>query len=448
MTEMRLPPLKYADNDGIAIGFRTAGEGDDVVFTSGATVAMDRVWNWAGPVAEFARITIYDKRGIGVSDGAANFSFEERMDDIRAVMDAAGIERAHLIGVSEGGPQSVLFTATYPERVRSLTLYGTYPSWMKRRDYPAGKDMTVSEYSRWVDRVVSAFSGVGADMEWFWDMWAPTLAATPGFFELIGSVPPSCGPRAQRLIWEAMYEADVRSLLPAIHVPTTVVHRRGDRVAPIEGARYLAAHIDGAKLVELEGDDHFQIEPIPEIIAALREHVASSTLPTNDRVDRRLATVLFTDIVDSTKSAARHGDQQWAAILERHDRIVRTLVSAHSGRVVKTTGDGVLATFDGPSRAVECARRAHAAVGEIGLSIRAGLHTGEIELRADDDVAGMGVHIAARVAGLASAGETIVSRTVKDLVVGSGFVFDDAGEHTLKGVEDTWHCYRLMSATS
>ena len=160
-----------------------------------------------------------------------------------------------------------------------------------------------------------------------------------------------------------------------------------------------------------------------------------------------MATVLFTDIVDSTKSAARHGDQQWAAILERHDRIGRTLVSAHGGRVVKTTGDGVLATFDGPSRAVECARRAHEAMAEIGLSIRAGLHTGEIELRADDDVAGMGVHIASRVSGLAAAGETVVSRTVKDLVVGSGFVFADAGEHSLKGVDDTWHCYRLMSAT-
>ena len=444
---MSLPPLKYADNDGIAIGYRTAGEGQDIVWTSGNTVSMDSVWSWVAPVTEFARVTFYDKRGIGVSDGVANFSFEERMDDIRAVMDAAGIERAHLYGASEGGPLSVLFAATYPDRVRSLTLAGTYPSWMKRRDYPAGKDMTVSEYSRWVDRVVSAMSGVRADMEWFWDMMAPTLAATPGFFEFMGGGQPSCGPRAQRLIWEAMYDADVRSLLPAIHVPTTVVHRRGDRVAPIEGARYLAAHIEGAKLVELEGDDHFQIEPIPELTAAIREHVESSALQTNARVDRRLATVLFTDIVDSTKSAARHGDQQWAAILEQHDRIVRSLVSAHGGRVVKTTGDGVLATFDGPSRAVECARRAHAAMGEIGLSIRAGLHTGEIELRADDDVAGMGVHIAARVAGLATAGETIVSRTVKDLVVGSGFVFDDAGEHALKGVDDTWHCYRLMGAT-
>ncbi len=443
---MKLPPLRYADNEGVAIGYRTAGEGHDVVFTSGAAIAMDNMWLWTHPIAEFARITVYDKRGIGVSDGAANFSFEERTDDIRAVMDSSGIERAHLVGASEGGPQSVLFAATYPDRVRSLTIYGSYPSWMKRRDYPEGKDMTVSEYSRWVDRVVRAQSGVRADMEWFWDMWAPGLAATPGFFELMEGVKPSCGPQAQRLIWEAMYEADVRSLLPAIHVPTTIVHRRGDRVAPIEGARYLAAHINGAKLVELDGDDHFQIEPIPELIAAIREHVGAGIDRPNDRVDRRLATVLFTDIVDSTISASRHGDREWAAILERHDQAVRALVTSHGGRVVKTTGDGVLATFDGPSRAVECARRAHEATAEIGLEIRAGLHTGEIELRADDDVAGMAVHIAARVSGLANAGETIVSRTVKDLVVGSGFVFADAGEQTLKGVDDAWHCYRLTSS--
>jgi class 3 adenylate cyclase len=352
------------------------------------------------------------------------------------------------MGEFEGGPQSILFAATYPDRVRSLTLYGTYPSWMRRRDYSAGLDMSVSEYSRWVDRVVGALSGVRADMEWFWDMWAPGLAAAPGFFDLAETFKPSCGPRAQRLIWEAMFEADVRSLLPTVQVPTTIVHRRGDRVAPIEGGRYLAAHIDGARLVELDGDDHFTLFPIDEITAAVKDHVTAAAVRTNERFDRRLATVLFTDIVDSTKSAGNHGDQGWAAVLERHDRVARALVTAHGGRVVKTTGDGVLATFDGPSRAVECAQKAHHAMAELGLAIRAGLHTGEIELRADEDVAGMGVHIAARVSGLANAGETIVSRTVKDLVVGSGFAFEDAGNHALKGVEDTWQCYRLAPSAS
>ena len=245
-----------------------------MVLTAAATLTMDVLWPYVRTIAETSRVTWYDKRGTGASDGAANFSFEERVDDSRAPMDAAGIKRAHLYGQSEGGPQSIIFAAAYPERVKSLTLYGTCPSFMKRRDYPHGHDMTLSQYSRWVDRVVASSAGDRNAMAWFWDVWAPTLAATPGFFDVISSLPVATSPGAARLIWVAMYEADVRALLPSIQVPTTVVHVIGDRVTPIEGGRYLAEHIPGAKPVEIVGNDHFALEIYPAILDAINEHVA------------------------------------------------------------------------------------------------------------------------------------------------------------------------------
>ena len=445
---MSMPPIKYADNNGVFIAYRTMGGGDDVVVTAAATLTMDAMSKYAESLVVSNRVTWYDKRGTGASDGAANFSFEERVDDIRAVMDAAGIERAHLFGQSEGGPQSILFAATYPERVKSLTLYGTYPSCMKKRDYPHGFDMTVSQWSRFVDRVVASAAGDREAMAWFWDMWAPTLAAQPGFFDLIANLPKSTSPGAARLIWEAMYEADVRALLPLIQVPTTVVHVTGDRVAPIEGGRYLAKHIPGAKLVEIVGNDHFALEIYPEIVDAINEHVVNAKTDRVDhRFDRRLMAVLFTDIVNSTPTAARAGDRAWTELLDRHDKLARRLVMAHGGRHVKSTGDGLVATFEGPSGAVRCAAELHAQMVEIGLPIRAGIHVGEIEIRSDGDIAGIGVHIAARIAGLATASQTVVSRTVKDLVVGSDLRFDDFGEHRLKGVDDTWQCFTVAPPT-
>ena len=243
-----------------------------------------------------------------------------------------------------------------------------------------------------------------------------------------------------------MYEVDVRSLLPSVRVPTTVLHCMGDRVCPIEGGRYLAEHIPGAELIEMEGGDHFALEPSPEMLAAVRRRLEAGREPvTVDSAapERRLATVLFTDIVNSTATAAARGDAEWTTALELHDTAAARVVEDHQGRVTKTTGDGLVATFDGPSRAVDCAAALHTEIANIGLPIRAGLHTGEIELRSDGDIAGMGVHIAARVSGLAGSGETMASRTVRDLCVGSGHTFNDAGEHVLKGVEDMWQCYRL-----
>ena len=442
---MEMPPIQYARSDDLYIAYRSFGDGDDVLFTAAATMTMDLMW---GPmiqeIGRHARVTWYDKRGIGASDGAANFTFEERMDDIRAVMDSAGIESAHLSGASEGGPMSILFASTYPERVKSLTLYGTYPSCMRRPGYPHGFDMTVSEWSRFVDRIVASQAGDREAAQWFWNMWSPTLAADPAFIDLAVSSGSATSPGAARLIWESMYEADVRSLLPALRVPTTIVHRTGDRVAPIEGARYLAEHIPGAKLIEVESDDHFSLEPVTEWVDAIVDNVKNAALRPAMNVDRRLATVLFSDIVDSTPAASKAGDRAWRDVLDRHDSVARKIIAEHRGQLVKTTGDGLLATFDGPSRAVSCATSLHSAMSELDLPIRAGLHAGEIEIRRDD-IAGIAVHIAARIAGLAGAHETMVSSTVKDLVAGSGFSFDDRGEQVLKGVEEPWRCYSLES---
>ena len=303
--------------------------------------------------------------------------------------------------------------------------------------------MTLREYDRFVDKVVANSLRDPEAVQWYWEMFSPSNAARPEFIEAILSSPPSItSPSAVRLVWENMYEVDVRSVLPAIRVPTTIVHRTGDRVAPVEGGRHLAEHIPGAKMVELPGDDHTSFEPIQEWLDAIIENIALAEHNTQAETDRRLATVLFTDIVDSTPAAARAGDRAWSGLLDEHDLAARELIDAHGGSLVKTTGDGLLATFDGPSRAVQCAAALHQTMSGLGLPIRAGLHTGEIEIRGDD-VAGLAVHIAARVSGLANTGQTLVSSTVKDLATGSDLRFADHGVRQLKGVEEPWHCYRL-----
>lgn len=442
-----MPPIRYAKSGDVYIAYRQVGEGEDVILTPGATTTMGTYWaqDWVQQLFKSARVMWYDKRGTGASDRDAHFTFEERMDDIRAVMDAEGIESAHLFGASEGGPMSLLFAATYPERVRSLTLYGTFPAMMRKADYPDGMNMTLQEYGRWVDRIVAASVGEPDAEKWFWEMFSPSLATNEAFMSAISaSRGNNASPGATRAIWENLYEVDVRHILRAIRVPTTVVHYTGDRVSPIGGGRYVASHIPGAKLVELPGNDHFHLGPFPELTQAVLDNVEAAGERTSTSVNRKLSTVLFTDIVDSTPSASRAGDLAWAQLLDRHDAVARDVIALHEGTLVKTTGDGLLATFDGPSRAVRCAVALHAAHAELGLPIRAGLHAGEIEMRGDD-IAGMAVHIAARVSSLAGEGETLVSSTVRDLVTGSGFVFSDRGEHALKGVEQAWRLYALDS---
>jgi class 3 adenylate cyclase len=440
------PAIQYALSGDVHIAFSSYGQGEPVIITSAATVTMDGKWDlgFVQALSPHAQVIWYDKRGTGSSDGVASFTFEERTDDIRAIMDALGIEAAHLTGGSEGGPMSLLFAATYPDRVKSLTLYGSYPSLRRRPDYPHGWNLTLKEYDQFVDKVVANSLGDPEAVQWFWEMFSPSNAARPEFIEQAKSRPASTSPNAVRLIWENMYEVDVRSVLPTIRVPTTVVHRTGDRVAPIEGGRYLAEHIPGAKLIELPGDDHAPIDvnEYQKWLDAIRENIAIAEAREPIAVDRRLTTVLFTDIVNSTPAAAEAGDQAWTNLLDRHDETAQRSIADHHGQLVKTTGDGLLATFDGPSRAVHCAVALHQQLGQLGLPIRAGLHTGEIEIRGDD-VAGIAVHIAARISGLAGAGETMVSSTVKDLSSGSGLAFDDMGDQNLKGVDQPWRCFQF-----
>jgi class 3 adenylate cyclase len=441
-----MPAIQYAKSGNVHIAYMSAGEGpEEVLITPGATSHVAGYWAspWLQDLIPRARVTWFDKRGTGASDRGANFTFEERIDDLRAVMDAAGISAAHLVGLSEGGPMSILFAAMFPDRARSLTIYGSFPAWMRKADYPHGMNLSLSEYSHWVDRVEAAYMGEPDALRWMAEMFAPSRAPDPAFRSAWHTaMTVSASPGAAHALWEMLYEVDVRHVLPTIRVPTTVVHFTGDRVCPVEGGRYIAAHIPGARLVELQGSDHYYTEPFPEFSGAVLDNIARAGAEATPTKDRRLATVLFTDIVDSTPAAAQAGDRAWRETLDRHDAACRRVVGAHGGHLVKYTGDGLLATFDGPSRAVRCAAELHSALGAFGVSIRAGLHSGEIEARGDD-IAGMAVHLAARVSSLAASGETLVSSTVKDLVVGAGFSFEERGEHMLKGVAEPWRLYAL-----
>lgn len=444
-----MPEIRYARDGEAHIAYMTAGRDDDrdLLLTPGIYSHVEGIWgsSWVQELTRHARVTWYDKRGTGASDPAANFTFEERIADILAVMDAACIERAHLYGGSEGGPMSILFATMYPERVLSLTLYGTYASLMRKADYPNGLDMSLRDYSRWVDRMVMAYEGDPDALQWMCDIFCPTLSPDPGFRSFwLRNLRKNASPGAARTLWEMLYEIDVRHLLPAVRVPTTIVHATGDRLCHIGGARYLAEHIPGARFVELPGDDHWiPVHPQGLIDAVLHSLERGEARAPHSATGRRLATVLFSDMVSSTEAALRAGDAAWRQTLDQHDGLLSAEVSRFGGELVKTTGDGILATFEGPSSAVRCGIELHRVVEPLGIRLRVGMHAGEIETRGSD-VAGVGVAIAARVASIAGAGETLVSSTVKDLVIGAGFHFQDRGTHALKGVPDEW---RIFSAT-
>ncbi|MGH2686846.1 MAG: adenylate/guanylate cyclase domain-containing protein [Actinomycetota bacterium] len=435
------PKTHYARNGDVSIAYQIVGDGPfDLVVVPGSITHLEYFWTdpdcarFSERFASFARVITFDKRGTGMSDREFGIAtLEERMDDVRAVMDAAGSERAAVFGASEGGAMAALFAATHPSRTTALVLYGAFPRVLAAPDWPG---VPPEEWDARQQEAQTRFGG-GVPLE----EWAPS-AATPerqawwGTLERVGA-----SPGATRVLMAMVRDIDIRAVLPTISVPTLVLHRRGDRVVPVLAGHYMASVIPGARLVELPGDDHLPMYgDVDALLGEVEEFLTGSRHEAEP--DRVLATVAFTDIVDSTVLAARLGDSEWRRILDRHDDCARTAAKQHSGRVVKTTGDGVLATFDGPARGVRFVAALGAAVRSLGVEIRGGVHTGEVEVRGDD-IGGIAVHIASRIASMAGPDEVLSSRTVKDLTAGSGLTFEDRGAHQLKGVPDEWQVYAV-----
>jgi class 3 adenylate cyclase len=433
----------YAKSGDLSIAYDTLGEGElDLVVVPGFVSHGELLMEHPLParflrrLASFSRVINYDKRGQGLSDRPADPpTLEDSMDDLRAVLDAAESERAVVIGVSEGGPMSMLFAATYPERVSSLVLYGTYAKMVESPDYPYGVPETALD--RWGELMREDWGGpVGVRL------WAPSMVDDEVFTEWWGRLlRQGTSPAGAIALVDLYRELDVRPVLSSISAPTLILHRSEDMIVRVEQGRYLAENIRGARYVELPGPDHLVwVGDQDAILAEIEEFLLGSHL--GPEPERALATVLFTDIVGSTEKAAALGDRGWRALIERHDAIVRRQLRIHRGREVKTMGDGFLATFDGPARAIRCAAAVREELAAIDLEIRVGIHTGEVEL-VGDDVSGMAVNIGARIGALADAGELLVSSTVRELVVGSGLEFDDRGPHTLKGAPGEWRLFAV-----
>jgi class 3 adenylate cyclase len=432
----------YARSGDLQIAYATFGEGPvDFVFVPGWVSHLENWWEASASarffrrIASFSRLIMFDKRGTGLSDPFTGVpTLEERIDDVRAVMDAVDSSSAFVCGLSEGGPMSVLFSATYPDRTNGLILIGSNVKMLEGPDWPHG--WTREQYEEFEEGI--EHWGQGGLMNLFLPSFVGDERAGRNWarYQRMGA-----SPSTARALMEANAQIDVRQVLPHIQVPTLVIHRTDERVVSVGHGRYLAEHIPGARLLEQPGEEHLpwlgdadgMLDAIEEFVTGSRHHVDE---------DRVLATVLFTDIVDSTRHAAESGDRRWRELLDAHDEIGGREVGRFRGRRVKATGDGMLALFDGPARGVRCAEAVRDAVAELSVEIRAGLHVGECELRGDD-VGGLAVHIGARVAGLARPGEILVSRTVRDLVAGSGLCFLERGEHELKGVPERWPLYAV-----
>jgi pimeloyl-ACP methyl ester carboxylesterase len=445
---MSAPQTRYARSGEVSIAYQVVGGGPlDVVLVPGFATHVELQWelqvlaSFLERLSRFSRLILFDKRGTGLSDPVAEVpTLEQRIDDLRAVMDAAESERAALVGISEGGAMSALFAATDPERVTALVLYGAMARTTEAQDYPWASPADALREA--AAEFIAPYWGQQPEV--FVELFAPSMIGgdSAAYEALARNQRSSASPAMIQKIFEMFLDVDVRAVLPTIHVPTLVMHRRGDRVVNWRAGRDLAAHIPGARYVELAGIDHLPwagdsdavLGEIEEFLTGVR------SVPESDRI---LATVMLTDIVGSTAKAAELGDTRWRELLASHLGAVRRELSGCRGREVKTLGDGLLATFDGPARAIRCGHAIAATARSLGIEVRIGIHTGEVELMGDD-VGGIAVHIAARVSDLASAGEVLVSSTVKDLVAGSGIEFADRGTCELKGIADEWRLFAAL----
>ena len=452
---MEAPEIRYARSGDTSIAYAVAGDGPfDLVFVIGWIVsALDVAWE--GPprafferLASFSRLILFDKRGTGMSDRVQGIpDLETRMDDVRAVMDAVGSERAAIMGVSEGGPMTALFAATYPERVAAAVFEGTSATFVRTDDHPWlwSREEALRELDHWPWESWGSTAWADEHIEYF----APTLSRDPSVrrwfkrWAQLGGTPGS-----HYALSRMNLDMDVRAILPAVSVPSLVLHVERERSFDLRSARYIAEHIPGAELVVLPGDSHAWFAECAAPIADEIERFLTAIWERGEwnevEAERILATVLFTDIVGSTAKAAELGDRRWGEVLSEHHRRVRRQLARFRGVEIDTAGDGFLARFDGPARAIRCARAIGAAIHELGLDVRSGVHSGECEL-VDGKVGGIAVHIGARVAGEAGPGEVFVSQTVKDLVAGSGITFRDAGATELKGVPGEWRLYAVES---
>jgi class 3 adenylate cyclase len=435
------PETKYARSGDISIAYQVVGDGAvDVIYVPPFVSNLELQWQdpqqarYLQRLASFSRLVMFDKRGTGLSDRSGVATLEERMDDVRAVMDVVGVERAAVFGTSEGGAMSLLFATTYPERVQALILYGAYARIRSAPDYPDGLSPEFAAArledlrSRWGQGIMATFM-------------APERAADVAFMERQARWERlSASPGAAVALYQLICEIDVRHLLPTVRVPTLILHREGDPThAP--RSRFLGRHIPGARMVELPGREYYPFLGDQDTLLGEIEEFLTGTRSRPD-VDRVLATVLFTDIVDATRTAVELGDEKWRELLESHHTLIRDEIKRFRGREVDTAGDGFLAAFEGPARAVRAAVAIVNRVRPLGLRVRAGIHTGECDVM-DNKLSGVAVHTGARVASKAEPDEVLVSSTVKDLVAGSGLRFRDRGTFELKGIPGRWQLYSV-----
>lgn len=437
---------RYAKSGELSIAYQVFGAGDvNLVLIPGWASNVENIWTlrefaaFADKLAQFARVILLDRRGTGLSDPVVNPpTLEERMDDVRAVIDAAGWKRAVIWGVSEGGPMAMMFAATYPHRVPALVLYGTFARFSRADDYPHGYPAKVNE--QWVAGLRASW-GTGELSRSF----APSVVADAAVMRTLARLERmAMSPGTARKLFALLTQTDVRHVLPAIRVPTLILHRTEDQPVRVGHARYLAERITGAKFIELSGRDHLPwVGDVDALLGEVREFLTGERAA--PELDRILTTILFCDIVDSTKRAAELGDGEWKQLLSRFYALADDKLHRFRGRKLDTAGDGLFAAFDGPARAVRCGAALVEAVQPLGVRLRAGAHTGECEVLGEK-FSGIAVHLGARVASAAEPGQILVSSTVKDLVVGSGLQFDDRGAHVLKGVPGEWRLFALKEA--